>query len=336
MKNVVQASTVIMIILFVGCGPARKPGPAKLPDTTIVESSQDMRVYRADYDTTFRAAIDALRLIDGSSAKLVKYDMGVIVFKKPNNAGTLEVKVKKLDKEKSRVTMSATSRRKYWLDGNDKKKRDAFFVELDKILNPTSPVDTGSGAGKAEQPVTSALAKPLNRDTGKESLLAELKQRLSLEEERTFLDNLSNDDLSLLNQKLDAFDSDSACGKRNARRCAACYIDLARLHHDDGRYARSAEALKAAIAIEPDNALAHCNLGDIYKHLGRIDDAIRELDKAKKLNPGLSDTYIHLGILYDDYVNDDEKALEYYRKYLELGGRDKQVLDWIHAIEQSS
>jgi hypothetical protein len=40
--------------------------------------------------------------------------------------------------------------------------------------------------------------------------------------------------------------------------------------------------------------------------------------------------------MYDDYINDNAKALQFYKKYLELGGADKQVLDWIEAIEKGS
>ncbi len=82
--------------------------------------------------------------------------------------------------------------------------------------------------------------------------------------------------------------------------------------------------------------MARCNLGDIYKHLGLYEEAVRELNEAKRLDPKLSDTFINLGIIYDDYIVDDQKALENYRRYLDLGGSDKQVLEWIDAIEKGS
>ncbi len=142
--------------------------------------------------------------------------------------------------------------------------------------------------------------------------------------------------MSVLEHKLRAFSSVAADKKKLAERCAACYIDLARLHHDAGRYARSAETLKIALTIDPDNAVAHCNLGEIYKHLRLFDDAIRELNEAKRLNPQLADTYVNLGIIYDDYIIDEQKALGYYKQYIELGGTDKQVLEWIGEIDKGS
>jgi tetratricopeptide (TPR) repeat protein len=334
-----------------------------MQETTILKSSKDMRVYRVDYGTTFRAAVDALRLINESSAKLVKYDAGVIVFRKPNNRGTLEARVKSLDEQRTRVVMSATNSRKFWFDANDEEKRDAFFNELDKLLGSV-PVQTDAPAKKEAKPLSSepstqnekpetppqplgtekqkpksaipAAPVPAKPDPDKAPLLAELRKKLNLDSNYTFLDNLTYDEMVLLNQKLDMLISASASEENNVRQCAACYIDLARLHHNAGHYVRAGEALKTAIAIYPDSAIAYCNLGDIYKHLGRVEDAIDTLNKAKALDPDLPDTYINLGIMYDDYINDDEKALEYYKTYLKLGGTDKQVFDWIRAIEQGS
>jgi len=336
MKNLAVGIAIIILASAGGCSTAGKPAPEKLPPTNILESSWNTRIYRADYGTTFRAAVDALRLIDESSAKLVKYDAGVIMFKKPNNSGTLNAKVRKIDEEKTHVIMSATNKRNLWFDGKDKKKLEAFFAELDRLLGAVSSAETNTNMLEEEQPASIKGATPSNDEADRDLLLTTVKEKLQLDESTIFLRKLSMDDLSLLAQRLQALDSASAQGKSIAKRCAACYIDLARLHHDNGQYSRSAEALKAAISIEPENALAHCNLGEIYKHLGLVDEAIRELNEAKTLNPELPDTYINLGIMYDDYINDNAKALEFYKKYLDLGGADKQVLGWINAIENGS
>lgn len=335
-RDLLIGIVVLISSVVAGCVSAEKPGPVRVPDASILESSDSMRIYRVDYDTTFRAAVDALRLIDNSSAKLVRYDAGLIVFNKPNNIGHLIAKVKRINEQETQVVMSAKNRRRLWFDGTDIEKRDAFFAEIDKLLGSGLPEEADAGENEVGPLPPRMTMERSDEEPERSKLLAALKERLQLGDDKSFLDNLSYEDLTLLDQKLKSFCSACVHDESGARRCAGCYIDLARLHHNNRQYPRSAEALKIAIKIDPDNALAHCNLGEIYKHLGLVDDAIMELNKAKSLNPGLPDVYINLGIMYDDYIGDDAKALEHYKKYLELGGSDKQVLGWIRTIEEGS
>lgn len=339
MRKLALAIIACVMVCVSGCSSL-----PSIPDVDILGSSKNQRTYQADYDTTFRAAVDALRQIDNGSAKLVKYSSGVIVFQQPNDAGTMTAYVTKVDDKTTRVELSATKERKYWFDASDEKTRDAFFAELDKRFGVAAA--EAPNAPAQAQPTAPAETKPTPAETKtapaasetqhKNQLVAKLSQELQLGETGGFLEKLSDNELTTLDQKLQTFNSPSKETKEITNRCATCYIDLARLYHDEAQYARSAEALKIAVSVDPNNAIAHCNLGEIYKHLNLADDAIRELNEAKKLNPALPDTYINLGIIYDDYVVDHQKALENYKKYLELGGTDKQVLEWISAIEKGS
>jgi tetratricopeptide (TPR) repeat protein len=336
MRKLCLASGVIIMTLVTGCSSMKSLKP-RLSDIDVLGSSENRRVYQADYDTTFRAAVDALRQIDSGSAKLVKHDSGTIVFKTGEDNGTVTANVKKIDEQTTRVELAAKTNRKYWLDNADAKTKEKFFNEMDKLLKPAASGQTVEAQVRGEPP-----AQPENQPGQEElagpkaALLAKVKQGLGLGEHEKFLDGLANDDLALLDRRIQSLNA--SAGERNefARKCANCYTDLARVYHDEGQYERAAEALKAALAANPENAVAHCNLGEIYKHLRLFDDALRELNEARKLNPDLPDTYINIGIIYDDYVIDDQKALEYYKKYLELGGADKQVLDWVKALEEGS
>ncbi len=334
MKRVAVAVALTALLGVVACGSAQNRKMPQAPDINIFKSSENIHTYQADYDTAFRAALDALRRIDNSSAKYVKHSEGIIIFKKPDDSGTTKAKIEKIGEEITSVELSSKNRRKYWIDGGDKATTDAFFAELDRLLGVVAP----AGEDTAEDdPEKAAEAKPQARKTpDKGQLQSKLRRELRLGDEEGFLDWLSYDELASLDRALQSYGSVSSENKKLTRRCAACYIDLARLHHNDGQYSRSADALKIAISIEPDNALAHCNLGEVYKHLGLYDEAVSELSRAKRLDPGLPDTFINLGIIYDDYISDDRKALENYRKYLELGGSDEQVAEWIAAIEKGA
>jgi tetratricopeptide (TPR) repeat protein len=222
------------------------------------------------------------------------------------------------------------------VDETDKKARDAFFMEMDKLLKPSLSAQTGSE--KTSETKVVAEQDQSHQETKsagvRDALIAKLKQELGLKDEDVFLEKLADGDLQKLDERIQSSDAVAGERKELSMKCANCYVDMARLFHDGGQYERAADALKIAIATDPQNAVAHCNMGEIYKHLRLFDDAIQELNEAKRLNPDLPDTYINMGIIYDDHLGDDKKALEYYQKYLELGGTDKQALEWIKSIEK--
>jgi tetratricopeptide (TPR) repeat protein len=327
----------------------------------ILSAAENERIYRMNYDQTFRACVDTLRRLDSGGAKMVRYNEGMIVFQRPENAGALTVVVAKVDGDSTRVEMTAKKERKYWFDGADSDLMKIFFEELDKTLGSlflsTAGAETPQQSVEKTQKTRDAVvvlehpqsvetarpvestdppAQPPEDEERKKLLVTELGQALRLGEDSRFLLKLSDEELSTLLEKVKSTGQTESGQSEIADACAACYIDLARVYHDSGQYALGAEALKMAVAVAPDNAVAHCNLGEIYKHLNLFDDAIRELNIAKTLQPGLVDIYINLGIIYDDYVPDNQKALEYYRQYLSLGGSDRQVLEWVAAIEKGS
>ncbi len=334
MNKIGLAVMLAAVSAFVACAPTSKLKAPGVPDLNVFEAAENARTYRASYETTFRAALDALRRIDDASAKLVKHSEGIIIFKKPEDAGAITVKVTKASEETTRVEISAKHRRKYWPAGRDEETRDNFFAELEKLLGVDGSTEGDSeadGFGRTDEGSTQADTEP-----DKAAVLSDLKERLQLEGEKSFLDRLSYEDLVLLERRVESLSSISAENDKLTRRCSACYIDLARLYHDDGRYKRSAEALGIALSIDPENAIIHCNLGEIYKHLGLYEKAIRKLEEASRLDPEFPDTYINLGIIYDDFLPDEKKALENYRKYIDLGGADEQALVWIRRIEEAS
>jgi len=363
-KLLVFVVTVLIVGpgVFSGCSTLSGQIAKEVDVLDVFNESQPEHVYQADYDKTFRTCVDVMRRLDNGSAKLVRYSEGIIVFQKPGDSGTLTVNVSKIDGRTTRVQMSAKMSRKYWFDESDDSTKRLFFEELDTILgsavarardggdaqeSATTPmlikndtrITTASPGLAAMKPSETEPVEPKKTDGDtkeKDVLLAKLGQTLELPGEGSFLRKLSVEELTTLKERVNLFEQKINRQNEMSGKCASCYIDLARLFHDSGQYARAAEALKAAIAVDPENAVAHCNLGEIYKHLNLIDDAIRELEVAKGLNPDLPDIYINLGIIYDDYTSEDQKALEYYRQYLALGGSDTQVLDWIKAIEKGS
>jgi tetratricopeptide (TPR) repeat protein len=115
---------------------------------------------------------------------------------------------------------------------------------------------------------------------------------------------------------------------------------------------RSAEAnFREALATVEDFPTALIGIGDVWRRLGdeaaaqqEKDNLYREAErfykKALAINPRDADSTLKLAILYHRFMKDTRRAVVEYRRYIELGGRDRataqQGLDEIGAEAPSS
>ena len=86
------------------------------------------------------------------------------------------------------------------------------------------------------------------------------------------------------------------------------------------------------------NLVYHYNLALGYDRADRFGEAVREYKKALEIDFNDADTHYNLAIIYDDYLNDKEKAIKHYQRYLELrpGAEDvEKVNSWIIWAKQS-
>ena len=80
-------------------------------------------------------------------------------------------------------------------------------------------------------------------------------------------------------------------------------------------------AFRRALALQPGNAVAHNNLGNVQRSMGLWDDAEASFRKAAALQPGFAGAFVNLGNLHRD--KDDLRAAEScYRRALTLAPRD--------------
>ena len=94
------------------------------------------------------------------------------------------------------------------------------------------------------------------------------------------------------------------------------YLRLEVLPQLDEALAAGQQAVKHA----PDNADAFYALGQVHEKMGHYKEAEQAYVQAAKLNPKNPDVYFSLGTLYEDQLNDNAKAIEAFRRYLDLGG----------------
>jgi len=97
-------------------------------------------------------------------------------------------------------------------------------------------------------------------------------------------------------------------------------------------------AISLIVLKRPVSFQAHKSLGRLYLDRNLPDKALKEFEKAMKLEPGDPEPYYELGRIYQAKSDLDEKhirkAIFYYEKYLYLGGeKEKEVKRFLKSLK---
>ncbi|HKQ82907.1 MAG TPA: tetratricopeptide repeat protein [Steroidobacteraceae bacterium] len=110
-------------------------------------------------------------------------------------------------------------------------------------------------------------------------------------------------------------------------------INLAILHSKAGRNADAESELKQAIQRNPSSAPAHNQLGILYRKLGRFKEADDAYQQAVRSDPNYALAHLNLGVLYDLYLEQPQRALESYERYLQLEPNPQpKVQGWVKEL----
>jgi tetratricopeptide (TPR) repeat protein len=94
-------------------------------------------------------------------------------------------------------------------------------------------------------------------------------------------------------------------------------------------------AFGQAIARNPEDAVAYNHLGILQRRKGLFQEALVQYQRAIEIDSKYAGAHFNLGILFDLYLQDLEKAVQQYRKYLDLTSEEnEQVAGWIVDIER--
>jgi tetratricopeptide (TPR) repeat protein len=111
------------------------------------------------------------------------------------------------------------------------------------------------------------------------------------------------------------------------------HANLAHIHHKAGRLEDAAQSLERAVAASPDQPAYWNELGVVNRELGRFDKAREAYEKALDIEPNHAAATLNLGILYDLYLWQPQRALEQYEKYLALHKGDANVTKWAADVK---
>ncbi|MFA5320616.1 MAG: tetratricopeptide repeat protein [Candidatus Omnitrophota bacterium] len=90
-----------------------------------------------------------------------------------------------------------------------------------------------------------------------------------------------------------------------------------------GNYVQTAQKAQQGLLllqkhIKQERAVYNYNLGVAYTSAKYYDEAVTAYLRSLELNPSNPDAHYNLAVVYDTIKQDPEKAVEHYRKYLEL------------------
>jgi tetratricopeptide (TPR) repeat protein len=110
-------------------------------------------------------------------------------------------------------------------------------------------------------------------------------------------------------------------------------LNLAILQAKGGRLADAEKTLTAAIERN-DSAAAFNQLGIVYRRLGRFKEADEAYERAIQVDPGYALAHLNLGVLCDLYLQQPQRALEAYERYLALAATpDAKVAGWVTELK---
>ncbi len=115
------------------------------------------------------------------------------------------------------------------------------------------------------------------------------------------------------------------------------WINLSNVYLKGMKINDAENAAARAKAINPNIAEIYNLQGLINVQKGEYGNAEKNYLQAIQLKDNYAATHYNLGLLYDMYYQDIDRAIVQYDRYLELsGGTDKKTLGWVTELKQKS
>jgi tetratricopeptide (TPR) repeat protein len=111
-------------------------------------------------------------------------------------------------------------------------------------------------------------------------------------------------------------------------------LNLGLLYLQASRLTEAEAAFKEVLTRNPGNAVAGNELGIVERKLGKFPEAEAAYERTIASEPDYAPAYLNLGVLYDLYLAEPQKALEQYERYMQLAGDNKQVAGWVVELRK--
>ncbi len=111
-------------------------------------------------------------------------------------------------------------------------------------------------------------------------------------------------------------------------------LNLGLLYLRDSRLPDAEAAFKAALEHSPASAVAGNELGIVERRLGKFAEAEATYQRTIAAEPNFAPAHLNLGVLYDLYLAQPQKALDEFERYIEIAGENKQVSGWVVELRK--
>ena len=96
------------------------------------------------------------------------------------------------------------------------------------------------------------------------------------------------------------------------------YVNLGSAFYDKEDYNNALAVYRQALELQPHNPKIHCNLGFLYWGKADTEEAMKSYELAIKYNENYDIAYNNLGVIYLDDLGRVNKAIELFRKAVEV------------------
>ncbi|MCO1332763.1 tetratricopeptide repeat protein [Microbulbifer sp. OS29] len=111
---------------------------------------------------------------------------------------------------------------------------------------------------------------------------------------------------------------------------SGAWLNLGIVQQSDEKYADAEQSLRQAITANDNNIFAWNRLAAMLRDRGRFEDAEACYNAAIKRWPDYRDAHRNLGILYDLYLQQPERALQHYQAAQDADPEQDKLLNaWI-------
>lgn len=110
--------------------------------------------------------------------------------------------------------------------------------------------------------------------------------------------------------------------------------NLGLIYLQSSRLTDAEAAFKAALERNPANAMAANEMGIVERKMGKFTEAESAYQRSIASAPEYAPAYLNLGVLYDLYLSQPQKALDQFEHYLQLAGENKQVSGWVVELRK--
>ena len=117
---------------------------------------------------------------------------------------------------------------------------------------------------------------------------------------------------------------------------AGSYANLGLIYYKQEKLDASEQQLKKALELNPQQAQALNLMGQIEFSRGRAAESEGFYKRALEVDQDYAIAHYNIALLYDIFFQDIPRAIEHYRKYLDLtGNQDEITRNWLEQLVNS-